>query len=103
MGAAVPNAKEGIENTSSLPENAKYTWKKDPDTGKLGEQRATVIVDYGDGNSDEVEITVKVTMGVPVGVHDGGNTQVLLILLGGILLGVYGLVQINRRQTDESV
>ena len=103
LGAAVPNAKEGIENTSSLPENAKYTWKKDPDTGKLGEQRATVIVDYGDGNSDEVEITVKVTMGVPVGVHDGGNTQVLLILLGGILLGVYGLVQINRRQTDESV
>nr|WP_297395444.1 Rib/alpha-like domain-containing protein [uncultured Peptostreptococcus sp.] len=103
LGAAVPNAKEGIENTSSLPEGASYTWKENPDTGKLGEQRATIIVDYGDGNSDEVEITITVTMGVPVGVHDGGNTQALLILLGGILLGVYGLVQINRRQTDESV
>lgn len=103
LGADVPDAKDGIENTSSLPGNAKYTWKKDPDTGKLGVQRATVIVDYGDGTCDEVEINVNVVAGVPVGVHDGGNTQVLLILLGGILLGVYGLVQINRRQTDESV
>lgn len=103
LGADVPSAETGIKNTSSLPEGASYTWKEKPDTGRIGEQKATVIVTYGDGTCDEVEITIKVTMGVPVGVHDGGNTQVLLILLGGILLGVYGLVQINRRQTDESV
>ena len=103
LGAAVPDAKTGIENTDSLPEKAKYAWKEAPDTGRIGKQKATVIVTYEDGTCDEVEITIEVTMGVPVGVHDGGNTQVLLILLGGILLGVYGLVQINRRQTDESV
>lgn len=103
LGAAVPDAKTGIENTDSLPEKAKYAWKEAPDTGRIGKQKATVIVTYEDGTCDEVEITIEVTMGVPVGVHDGGNTQALLILLGGILLGVYGLVQINRRQTDESV
>lgn len=101
LGADIPNAETGIENTSSLPENAKYTWKENPDTGRLGKQDATVIVTYEDGTYDEVEITITVAMPVPVGVHENSKTEGFLVILLAILFGSYGLIQVIRRRKYE--
>lgn len=59
-GAAVPDAKTAISNTSSLPDGSKYTWAIAPDTNTVGTQSGLVKVTYPDGSVDYVPVNVTV-------------------------------------------
>lgn len=49
-----------ISNKFELPKGTKYAWKVTPDTSKVGDIPATVIVTYPDGSSEEVDVIVYV-------------------------------------------
>lgn len=57
-----PDAKNAIKNASDLTNVVqKYTWKTTPDVTTAGTKKATVVVTYTDGSTDEVPVSIKVT------------------------------------------
>ena len=60
VGAAV-NASDGISNQSSLKNVKSYAFKSAPSTAKAGTVKATIVVTYTDGSTDEVPVSIKVT------------------------------------------
>lgn len=60
VGAAV-NASDGISNQSSLKNVKSYAFKSAPSTAKPGTVKATIVVTYTDGSTDEVPVSIKVT------------------------------------------
>ena len=56
-----PDAKESIRNNKNLPEDAKYSWKTDPDTSKVTDStKGVVTVTLGNRTFDvDVEFAVK--------------------------------------------
>ncbi|WP_039944098.1 Rib/alpha-like domain-containing protein, partial [Lactobacillus equicursoris] len=55
-----PDAKNAIKNASDLTNVQKYTWKTTPDVTTAGTKKATVVVTYTDGSTDEVDVNVVV-------------------------------------------
>ena len=64
-GAEVPGADTAISNKDDLPAGTKYNWQTTPDTNKVGDQTATVVVTYPDGSQDTVNVTVTVKDNTP--------------------------------------
>lgn len=56
-----PDAKNAIKNASDLTNVQSYTWKTTPDVTTAGTKKATVVVTYTDGSTDEVPVSIKVT------------------------------------------
>ncbi|MCR1894970.1 Rib/alpha-like domain-containing protein [Lactobacillus rodentium] len=59
-GDKLPDASNGIANTSDLPEGTKYSWKTPVDTTTSGDKPAIVVVTYPDGSSEDVPTIVHV-------------------------------------------
>ncbi|MRN06690.1 LPXTG cell wall anchor domain-containing protein [Lactobacillus sp. 0.1XD8-4] len=59
-GTQVPDASTAITNVPDLPKNTTYTWETTPDTNKVGEQPAVVVVTYPDGSKDTVPVIITV-------------------------------------------
>lgn len=59
-GAQVPDASTAITNVPDLPKNTTYTWETTPNTNKVGEQPAVVVVTYPDGSKDTVPVIITV-------------------------------------------
>ncbi len=59
-GDKLPDASNGISNTSDLPEGTNYTWKTPVDTTTSGDKPAIVVVTYPDGSSEDVPTVVHV-------------------------------------------
>ena len=59
-GDKLPDASNGISNTSDLPEGTNYTWKTPVDTTTSGNKPAIVVVTYPDGSQDNVPTVVHV-------------------------------------------
>ena len=55
-----PDAKNAIKNASDLTNVQSYTWKTTPDVTTAGTKKATVVVTYTDGSTDEVDVDVVV-------------------------------------------
>ncbi|WP_369022236.1 Rib/alpha-like domain-containing protein, partial [Ligilactobacillus salivarius] len=59
-----PKADEVISSTDKngkkMPSDAKYTWKTEPSTSKIGEASGEVTVTYDDGSHDDVSVTINV-------------------------------------------
>ncbi|MDX5061910.1 LEA family epithelial adhesin, partial [Lactobacillus crispatus] len=59
-----PKADEVISSTDKngkkMPSDAKYTWKTEPNTSKIGEASGEVTVTYDDGSHDDVPVTINV-------------------------------------------
>ena len=59
-----PKADEVISSTDKngkkMPSDAKYTWKTEPNTSKIGEASGEVTVTYGDRSHDDVPVTINV-------------------------------------------
>ncbi|WP_283586267.1 LEA family epithelial adhesin, partial [Limosilactobacillus ingluviei] len=59
-----PKADEVISSTDKngkkMPSDAKYTWKTEPNTSKIGEASGEVTVTYNDGSHDDVPVTINV-------------------------------------------
>jgi len=60
MGTA-PSAAAAVKNGAQLPVGTTYTWKTKPDTANPGTTKATVVVTYPDGSTDEGEVEITVT------------------------------------------
>lgn len=43
-----------------MPSDAKYTWKTEPNTSKIGEASGEVTVTYDDESHDDVSVTINV-------------------------------------------
>ncbi|MBB1078358.1 YSIRK-type signal peptide-containing protein [Limosilactobacillus sp. STM2_1] len=59
-GDKVPDPATAITNKGDLPQGTKYTWETTPDTNKVGDQPATVVVTYPDGSQDNVPVIITV-------------------------------------------
>ena len=59
-----PKADEVISSTDKngkkMPSDAKYTWKTEPNTSKIGEASGEVTVTYDDESHDDVSVTINV-------------------------------------------
>ncbi|EXF27125.1 hypothetical protein BA93_07470, partial [Finegoldia magna ALB8] len=55
-----PSASDGIKNKEELPGGTDYTWEDEPNTDEPGDKQGKVKVEYPDGSSEIVDVTVKV-------------------------------------------
>ncbi|MDU5700383.1 MAG: Rib/alpha-like domain-containing protein [Finegoldia magna] len=56
----VPEAKSGIKDADQLTDAKQFIWSKQPDVSKVGGTTGTVLIQYKDGSTDEVEVPVTV-------------------------------------------
>ncbi|SDI53769.1 Rib/alpha-like domain-containing protein [Dolosicoccus paucivorans] len=56
----VPEAEEAVTNKQDLPEDAKYSWKTEPEVNVAGPMEATLVVTYSDDSTDEKQVVITV-------------------------------------------
>lgn len=62
---STPSSDDAVKNLKELPDGTTTSWKEEPDVSTAGEKKATVVVTYPDGTTDEKEVKITVTDTTP--------------------------------------